>query len=301
MLDIDWTIGALKLDAEARLKVGEAWAVAFAHWGILPLRYLLTDDRTGIIESTESTPSGKHEIIWRGNGSYRDRLIIRPPKNFYEKLCEIVDDLDIDITPARAEDGHRRFGQIRLERWLLLPLRKATERGEIERTPTGYRRVSSQIFQRVHAAEYFAEIIHFGDDRIRAASVLASLLAPLEHTLEFRTTGTVNGHEIQFTSLPLRGEELGIYIMRGEKNNIRLAFYTHGTVLYRRRQTPSNPWVFNGKWDVSEFITILRGANYPVGSIDLSQKMSADDAEKLRGSLMEAPLSQPHTLIPGSC
>lgn len=299
LLDIDWTIGALKLDAEARMKAGEAWAVAFAHWGILPLRYLLTEDRTGIIESIESSPSGKHEIIWRGNGPYRDRLIIRPSKDFYEKLCEKVDHLDIDITPARAEDGHRRFGQIRLERWLLLLLRKAVARGELAETPEGYRRVSNELFQRMHEAEHFAEILHSGDACIQATSALACLIAPLERTLGFRTTGTVNGHEVQFTQLPLRGEDLGIYIMRGEKNNIRLAFYSHGSVLFRRRRSPSDSWEFNGKWNVSEFVTILRRANYPVTGIDPLQGITAEDVRKVRVSLEEAPLSQSQNLIPG--
>ena len=299
LLEIDWTIGGLKLDSEARQKVSEAWAVAFAHWGILPLRYILTDDRTGIIESVAPTPSGKREIVWRGQDTYRDRLIIHPPKDFYEALCAAVDTLDIDITQARAEDGHRRFGQIRLERWLLMNLRKAVARGELAETSEGYRRVPPDQFQRVHEAEYFAEIIHSGDSRFRSSAVLPGFLSPLERTLDFRTTGTVNGHEIQFARLPLRGGELGIFVMRGRNNNITLVCYSYGTVLFKRRDNPMDEWQFNGNCDVTEFIAILRRANYPVASIDPGQELSDARVQEIRLQLTEAPVAEPMKLIPG--
>ncbi|MBL7961060.1 hypothetical protein JNL27_12565 [bacterium] len=299
LLEVDWTIGGLKLDADARIKVAEAWAVAFAHWGILPLRYMLTDDRTGIVESIQYTPSGKKEIVWDGQDAYRDRLIIHPQKNFYEALCAEVDKLDIDVTLARAEDGHRRFGQIRLERWLLMNLRKAVDRGELSESPEGYRRIHPDRFQRVHESEYFAEIIHSNDSRLRSAAILPGFLTPLERTLNFRTTGTVNSHEIQFARLPLRGDEIGIFVMRGENNNIRLACYTHGTTLFKRRDDPSGEWQFNGSCDVSEFIAILRRANYPVANIGPGQDLSDADIQKIRLRLIETPLSDPMKFIPG--
>lgn len=299
LLEIDWTIGGLKLDAEARMKVAEKWAAAFAHWGILPLRYILNEDRTGVVESVATTPSGKKEILWDGKTPYRDRLTIHPPKDFYDKLCTAADHLDIDITPARLEDGHRRFGQIRLERWLLLPLRNAVSRGEIAETPEGYRRVSSDLFHRVHEAEYFAEILSKEDARFHAAVVMAGLITPLERTLDFRITGSVNGHETMFARLPLRGSDIGIYVLRGEKNTTRLAFFSKGTVLFRRRNNASEEWHYNAVCDASEFISILRRSNYPVASVDFLSGLAQEDIRKIRLSLTVSPVAQPKKLIPG--
>ncbi|HSD65779.1 MAG TPA: hypothetical protein VLF95_03705, partial [Vicinamibacteria bacterium] len=37
LMDVDWTIGSLALDAPARQRVAEAWSEAFAEWGVLPV------------------------------------------------------------------------------------------------------------------------------------------------------------------------------------------------------------------------------------------------------------------------
>ncbi len=286
LLDIDWTIGSLQLDADARKKVAEAWAASFAHWGILPLRHVLTEDRTGIVESLEETPAGKREIRWSGDSPYTDRMILRPDDTFYDNLCEAIERLGIGITPARTEEGHRRFGQIRIERWLLYPLRGAVSRGEVLETSEGFRRVPGDLFSRVHEAEFVAHILA-GDDAILLQTLsLARCIEPLEKTLDWRTTGFIAGHAVQFSRLPLRGEELGIYILRGDKNRIRLAFFTHGTVLFRHRKDTSDAWRFNALFDSREFVTILRKTNYPVNSSDVLPEVTANDAGLVRIEMM---------------
>lgn len=298
LLEIDWTIGSLELDADARKKVANAWAAAFAHWGILPLHHILTADRTGIIESIEVTPAGKKEVIWKGDTPYSDRLVMRPNRDFYARLCAAVDKLDIDVTPARSEEGHRRFGQIRLERWLLFALRKAVARGELIETPEGYCRKSSELFQRVHEADYFADLLQ-GDEKLFASAALARCLEPLERILDFRTTGFMGGFDIQFARLPLRGDELGIYVLRGEKNSAALAFYSHGTVLYRRRKSSLDEWELNARCDVEEFLTLLRRANYPSGVVSLDSEDTPSYITELRQKLQDASRIRGKKLIPG--
>ena len=296
LLEIDWTIGSLELDAEARRIVANAWAAAFAHWGILPLHHILTSDRTGIIESIDVTPAGKKEIIWKGDTPYSDRLVMRPNRDFYERLCETVDKLDIDITPARSEEGHRRFGQIRLERWLLFSLRKAVARGELVETPEGYRRTSSDLFQRVHEVDHFAAILQNDEEQLSAFAALAQCLEPLERIVDFRTTGYIGGFDVQFARLPLRGDELGMYILRGEKNAAALAFYSHGTVLFRRRKSVNAQWGLNARCDVEEFLTLLRRANYPTGVLDYT---ASGRINELRQKLQDTSLVQRKKLIRG--
>jgi hypothetical protein len=66
LMDVDWTIGSLGLDAPARRRVAEAWSESFAEWGVLPLRLLLTRDRQGILLGVESGPEGEREVAWSG-------------------------------------------------------------------------------------------------------------------------------------------------------------------------------------------------------------------------------------------
>jgi hypothetical protein len=132
LMEIDWIIGSLSLDKEAQAKVAEAWAESFALWGVLPVRHLLTADRQDILEALESTAGGEREIAWPGEEPYRDSFSIPPPKHFFVRIHEFLRQLGLEILPLLDEDSRRPMGQIRLERRLLLPLRQAVARGEIE-------------------------------------------------------------------------------------------------------------------------------------------------------------------------
>jgi hypothetical protein len=61
-MDVDWMIGSLQLDADARKKVADAWAASFILWGCMPMRQLLTKDRLGIIERIETDIVGEREV-----------------------------------------------------------------------------------------------------------------------------------------------------------------------------------------------------------------------------------------------
>jgi len=285
LMEIDWIIGSLNLDKEARMKVAEAWAESFALWGVLPVRQLLTADRQDILEALESTASGEREIAWPGVGAYRDRFSIPPPGDFFASIHEFLRQLGLEILPLLDEDSRRPMGQVRLERRLLMPLRQAVASGEIEETPQGFRRVSPQLFQRVHEAERFAEILASGDETVASAVALARMIAPLERTLTFRTTGSVENHQVQCARLPLRGEDIGLYVLRGRKGIIRLAFFSQGEVLFRRRKNAAEPWEFNGSCDVSEIAALLRRNNYLLTGPEISPEVIQEEVKNISRSV----------------
>lgn len=303
-MEIDWVIGSLKLEPEARRIVAENWAEAFSRWGVLPLRLLLTEDRQGIVETLQTGPLREQVIAWTGRGSYRDRFSIPPPGDFFAKIYAALDDLGLDILPAIEEESRHLLGQHRLERRLLSPLHEALGRGEIIECPEGFRRASPEVFQRDHEVERFAEILAAGDETLASAALLARLIAPLERTLKFHTTGSVEGLEVQAARLPLRGETIGLFVLRGPKGIIRLALFSRGEVLFRRREDPltgrvdpSFPWRSNGSCDAVEMASLLRGNNYSVPAQRLSAADLLEEVQRIRDSLRGAkPLRRPAPL-----
>lgn len=304
LMEIDWVIGSLKLEPGARRIAAENWAEAFSRWGVLPLRLLLTEDRQGIVATLQTGPLGEQIIAWNGRGPYRDRFSIPPPADFVAKLYAALDELELDVLPAIEEESRHLLGQHRLERRLLSPLHEAIGRGEIIETPEGFRRASAEVFQREHEVERFAEILAADDETLASAALLARLVAPLERTLKFHTTGSMEGLEVQAARLPLRGETIGLFVLRGPKGIIRLAFFARGEVLFRRREDrlagrldPSFPWKSNGSCDAVEMASLLRGNNYAVPAQRLSAEDLLEEVQRIRESLRGArPLRRPAPL-----
>ena len=297
LLDIDWTIGSLKLDAEARQKVASAWAESFAVWGVLPLRLLLTKDRQGIVESVLATPTGRREVVWSGKGAYQDRFGAETG-DFFPRFYTLAHRLDPDIASLLSEGGRGMIGQIRLERSLLLPLRKAAARGELTETSEGYEQTSPELFHRMSEPEKFAELIASGDN-LKSAATLASIIAPLERVLSFRTTGSVGYSEVQSTRLSLQDEDLGIHVMRGERRGACIAFYTRGTVLFQRRAKTDDPWKSNAFFNTAEFLGLLRRANYPVPGLEQLPHGLPEEVCRIRANPAETLPAEPRRPIPG--
>jgi phosphohistidine swiveling domain-containing protein len=260
LMDVDWTIGSLALDAPARRAVGEAWSDSFAEWGVLPLRQLLTSDRRGILLGTESGPEGEREIAWSGKPPYRDRFRVPSPPDLLPRLQAVPSRMGLEAAPLSAPEPGRLVGQLRLERQLLRPLREALERGQIAVSADGLQPSPPEAFEKRHEAEVFAEMLAAGD--VADAARLARLVAPLERTLRFRATGRVNGHEVQRAKLPLRGESVGLYAARDAGGIIRLAFFARGDVLGRRRAGASLPWEATWSTDPAELLALLRRNSY---------------------------------------
>jgi len=87
-------------------------------------------------------------------------------------------------------------------------------------------------------------------------------VAPLERTLQYRTSGHVNGHETQQALLTLLDKILAIYVLRDSDGSIRFAFYARGGLLYRCRDRLSDPWQVNWSCDPAELLKLLRSNNY---------------------------------------
>ncbi|MBP1654700.1 MAG: phosphoenolpyruvate synthase, partial [Bacteroidetes bacterium] len=298
LLDIDWTIGGLALDGEARQRVATAWAESFASWGVLPLRRLLTKNRQGIVERIDDTPAGRQEVQWSGTGPYRDAFRAGMGE-LVPRLFAAAEQLDPELEGAHPAGGRDRDGQLQLERALLTPLRKALGRGELTETPRGYERTSPGLYLRVSEAEQFARLFSLGGERLNSAAALAFLIGPLERFLSFRTVGTVGPYDVQSARLSLPDEDLGIHVLRGEKHDACAAFYTHGTVLYRRRRDPGDPWSDNAAHDVTEFLALLRQTNYPVPDVGQLQAGLPEEVSRIRENLARALPVEPRRPIPG--
>jgi phosphohistidine swiveling domain-containing protein len=282
LMEVDWVIGGLRLDREARAKVGEGWAEHFVLWGTLPIGELLTQDRQSILLAVESGPAGEREIRWSGEGPYCDRFSTSVPPGFFEQLGSALKSLGLDISSLQQEGCRQAFGQINLERCILRPLREAIARGELISSALGIQRAPSDLFRHEHEAAKFAELMNSPDETLLSSAILARLVAPLERSLRFRTTGDINHYEIQRSSLPLRGERLGLYVMRDRGGIIRLALFARGEALCCRRISPSEPWYCNGTCDAFLLASLLRRSNYTLTGVAPSSEEAGSEAAGLR-------------------
>jgi phosphohistidine swiveling domain-containing protein len=261
LMDLDWTIGSLELDDERRRAVADAWSESFVEWGVLPLGQLLTPDRKGVIAAEET-------------------LRVPPPEGFLAAIRESLARLGLDAA-ALGEDAGRVMGQLRLERRVLRPVREAVARGQVVETAEGLRARPAAQFERMHEAEVFAEILASGDPA--GAAQLARLVAPLERTLRFRTSGRVNGYEVQRAPLALRGETLGLYVLRDAAGIVRLALVAEGDVLCRVRE-PGGPWRPNWSDDPAALAALLRRDNYLAEGTDVPACGRREEAAAVRES-----------------
>jgi pyruvate,water dikinase len=284
LMDVDWVIGNLSLNAEARQKVAEAWAEKLASWGVLPLDQLLTRDRLGILAAVETGPAGEREIAWPGVGSYCDRFNTTTWAEFLLPLKTRLDKLGQGLIRLGAEESQRSWGQIGIERALLRPLRDAMVRRELAATREGPCRTPQELFRREHVAEKFAEILDSVDETIFTCAILASLVAPLERSLRFETTGTVNGYEVQRARIALRGENLSLYVLRDRSGIARLALFARGETLFLSRETEQAPWHSNANTSATELAALLRCNNYTVSPMGDSFPTGPPDAHAIRES-----------------
>jgi len=297
LMDLDWIIGGLALDADARGEVAQAWAERFALWGALPLAQMLTRDRQAILAAVDEGPAGRTEIAWNGVGPYRDRFTPSPIASDFAALHRRLRAAGLDL-PARMEDCATPVGQLALERDLLQPLRDAIERGEIVLGPEGPCVRAPDQFARLSEAERFAEILAGDDRELRAAGLLARLTGPLERGLRFRTTGSLNGHEIQRAPLVLRGERLSLYVLRDAAGIVRLALCGPGEVIWRRRAGPDSPWVSSPFLEAAALSSLLRAGGYLIAGVE-PPAAEPEEAVGIRARFLGAGLPSPRPPAPG--
>jgi len=305
LMEIDWVIGSLRLDGEARARVAQAWAEFFVRWGVLPFEQFLTGDRTGIRVAVEPGPVGEREVVWSGEGPYPD--IVRGSVDgatLRDHLRAALGACGFPESFATCEGiPDRSCGQIALDRALLRPLRQAVVRGEAIEGTNGIVRVSAALFQTDHEAERLAEILGGGNeedaDALLRSARIASLVARLERSLRFRTTGSVNGFEVQTASLPLGMQDARVHVLRDAGGMVRLALFATEGILYRRRRSPDAPWRPSDGGDAAEVATLLRRRGYDAAGSDVAVIPEDTRAAILRDLVRNRGRHRPARAIPG--
>ena len=295
LMDVDWVIGDLSLDAGARVAVAEAWADFFARWGVLPVSQLLTADRLGILLAVEADAAGPREVRWDGKGAYRDRFSPGAPSGLRARWRTA---LEARRLPCPGPNGEERpIAQLELERDLLGPLRAAVARGEVHEEPDGLKASSHELFERRHEASWFAELLAGDATRIARAARVARLVSALHRHLRFQTTGTVNGYEVQRAELPLSGQTIALHVLRDAGGVARLAFAALDGILYRVRDGPSDPWRENAVLDTEMLEARLRRNNVPVSLLEPGA--SDAEAEALRETFRQPNPYEAAPRLPG--
>lgn len=294
LMDVDWVVGDLDLPAAARAEVARAWAAFFARWGVLPLSQLLTSDRRGIRLGRERGPTGEREIAWDGQGPYRDAFCVSTPP-------ETLVGLRHALAPgplARAAPAGFEPAQLALERVYLAPLREALGRGELVLGAAGPAAAGAEVYQREDAAELFAGLLQAEPARLAAAARVANLVGPLERTLQFEPTATLQGREVQQARLALPGLTLGLHVLRDGAGIVRLALFSEGGPLHRRRPAPAREWSESWSCDAARLATLLRRANYLSGG-DPGPAPGAGEIEELRAALRRPSRAPRRPPLPG--
>ncbi len=298
LMDVDWIIGGLDLDSEARAVVAQAWADRFALSGVLPVAELLTRDRRSILVAVGTGPEGEREVAWSGRGPYRDRFPV-PSTDRLGPLRDSLERLAIDIGPPAASSEHDGVGQTWFERHVLGPLRQAVARGELLAAPGGFHPCPPERFRRRHEAEVLAEILGGEVEALISAARLAELVGPLERSLRFRTTGSVNAYEVQRARLPLLGEHLGLYVLRDAGGIIRLALFAYGEVIFNRRDDVSHPWSSNAGLSAHDLAVLLRRSNYLTPLAEPPSACDPEEAARIRETFRGTNPIEPRAPLPG--
>ncbi len=258
LMDLDWTVGSLDLDSEGRRRVAEAWADRFARWGVLPVARTLTTGRTGILRERISGPEGIRERAWTGEEPYRDRFPAPPDAATLAALPGLERLAGPEPVAALASRGGEPAGQLLLEDLVLRPLAGKAAAGGLAATGAGYRPPDPALYRPEHEAERMARILAGPPGVLAGAASVAALLVPLERTLRFTTTGSVDGAEVQRAALPLRGETLAVYGMRDAEGFLRLAFFTGGDAPALVRSAAGEAWRSTASVDAAALAARLR-------------------------------------------
>jgi pyruvate,water dikinase len=261
LMDVDWTIGSLRLPPAARCAVAEAWADFFLRWGALPVERFLTRDRLGVSTGLVTGPAGEREARWEGEGPYRDRYRPPPPTRDFLSLAKSLG-IPEEAAAELESAGSEPMGQLALERLLLEPLEKIRPEPTPGAPPTPE--------PPLHEAERFARILAGGSEPTAAAVRAAALVGPIERNLRFRITGAVRGFPVERATLPLRGARLTVFVLRDATGVVRLAFVSEAGL------------------DIVRLAALLRRNSYPVPEADVGASEARTEAlevlEAVRGA-----------------
>jgi phosphohistidine swiveling domain-containing protein len=284
-MDLDWIIGSLNLSSGAKKKVTKAWADIFTRWAVLPINKLLTKNRLGILQDVLNTPEGEYELVWKGEDDYQDRFTSPISVKSIENIFNDLNNLGLKISKFSAKNFNQ-LGQIQLEKKILSYLREALAVGEIIETDEGFVKPQDGLFQRIHEAYLFADIISCEGEDFESSVVLAKAIIPFEQTLKFKDTGTLESFKVQTSALPLAGKNLTVYVLRDYKGIIRLGFFVFGNLLYQRRKNEDELWKTNANMSTIEFLSLLRFNNYNVAGSEPSFEFIKEEVKKIKEELL---------------
>lgn len=280
LMDVDWVVGGLDLPPGARRAVGDAWADFFARWGVLPSAAVLSADRRRVVAGRERRPEGVREHYWSGDGDYTDVLAGRPRRTWLSEIHAALAERSLDVALIARDELP---GQMALERQVLRPLRTALERGAVMDTAAGIEPAPSDRFERSHEVDRFASLLASSDADLANAARLARLATALERTLRFKTTGDVDGYDVERADLVLREWTGAIYGLRDAAGIFRLALFTTDGTIARRRDAPGEPWRDNASFDAGALSAVLRRNNFLPSWIDVAPTPD-DEARAVRAA-----------------
>ena len=285
LMDLDWIIGSLNLSPESKKKVTENWTDLFIKWRVLPFDKLLTKSRTSILKQIKKTPEGEKEIYWSGDDEYRDRYSVEIPSVAVDSLFGQVQKLGLNIL-AYPSATLNNFGQNYIEKRLLIPLRTALSRDAVVLTEYGFERAPENIFRQIHESEWFSELINKNGELFRESIILAKIIMPLERSLKFQKTGTLENFVVQCSILSLIGRSLKFYILRDRNSIIRMAFYTFENYLYQKRRNLSEDWRANACHSPAGLIPILRKNNYTISDPSQPAQFINEEIRSIKDELL---------------
>ena len=298
LMDLDWIVGSLRLDADARRRVVEAWERSFAAQGVLPLRRLLTAERTGILQGYVDGPTGRRSKAWTGAGPYADRFTSIEPKIRGTHWAGVLSGFGLGPAAAAAR-GLRSVAQLDVERAWLRPLREAVARGKVHDDGVALEPCDVDVYHDLHETELFAEMLDSTAAAQRGVR-FARLVAPLERSLRFSTTGSVQGYEVQRARLELPGATWGVFVLRDATSILRLAAVARDVEPCRRRRRFGVPWESNVFQDVADVAEQLREANlFDADPRDVGGTVEEDVQRAQQLLAVRCPVSAP-ILAPGS-
>jgi len=276
LLDLEWILAGIELEASARRQIASGWAAALPNWGVLPVRSLLSSDGKHVRTPRRPGFAESGDACWQGATPYTDRLDTPQLRRLALQLAVRFGALGLAVEVPEGVAQGEPLGQLRLEKAYLKPLREAVRRGQVEYAAEGYRAAPETSFQSVHETRSFVRLLTGGDEPLLDAAAVASQLRPLERILKFATTGSVNGYEVQSAQLPLRGDILEVYVLRDRTGVIRLGICAGGEALWRRRRSETEAWEESRSCPAAELGLLLRQGNYVT-------TVEAQTVEQLRG------------------
>ncbi len=262
LMDIDWTMEGLDYTPAAKAEATKCWADSFIDWGVLPVKYILSDDKKKIKLAEYSDTASEEEMFWDGRTEYSDIYMNHQPSRFWENIHLALAEINMDIPSFPDGTGVRPLGYEILNNRLLKSFREAIEYGELTESQEFFSPAHPDLFQRMNETEIFAGIISDDGGDIKKSAVLARLILLLERTLGFISTGRVENYEVQKTQIPLLGDSLNLYVLRGRRGIIQLAVFSFGNGLYRYKKYISDKWNFNFSFDAQLLAEILRKNHY---------------------------------------